>query len=87
MADTGTFGWFRWIGGRVQRVNRTPRLQVGVPVRVRRRRSPLSGMTGKISVITPNDAYGPYLVTFENGLQFRYRQEELAALTYFSIQQ
>ena len=58
------------------------RFSTGDSVRVReRRRSPLAGQSGRIALITPGDPSGPYLVQFGNGLQFRYREDELVALT------
>jgi hypothetical protein len=59
-------------------------LEIDDPVQVRRRRSPLFGMSGRVAQVVPTDPYGPYLVEFENGLQFRYRRHELAPLTYSS---
>jgi hypothetical protein len=53
-------------------------LVVGDPVRVRARLSPLAGKSGKVTNITPGDPYGPYLVQFDSGLQYRYRRNELA---------
>jgi hypothetical protein len=54
----------------------------GDPVRVQvHSRSPMAGQSGRIVAISPRDAYGPYLVRFGNGLQFRYRENELVALT------
>jgi len=55
-----------------------PSLKVGDAVRVRVKLSPLAGRSGKILEVTPDDAYGPYLVRFDNGLRFRYRGYELA---------
>jgi hypothetical protein len=44
-------------------------------------RSPLAGQPGRVAGISPRDACGPYLVQFANGLRFRYREDELVALT------
>ena len=52
--------------------------EVGDPVRVRARHSPLAGECGKIAEVSPEDLYGPYLVQFNSGFQFRYRGNELA---------
>ena len=58
------------------------RFSTGDSVRVREHwRSPLAGESGRIAEITPGDPCGPYLVQFGNGLQFRYRVDELVALT------
>jgi hypothetical protein len=51
---------------------------VGDPVTVRSHLSPMSGQAGRIAEITPTDLYGPYLVWFDGGLQFRYQRRELA---------
>jgi hypothetical protein len=53
-------------------------LAVGSRVRViRRARSPLPGELGSIVDISLDDPLGPLLVQFANGLQFRYRAQEL----------
>ena len=52
-------------------------LDVGDPVRVWRKPSPLAGESGRILEISPDDIYGPYLVQFDSGLRFRYRRGEL----------
>ena len=58
------------------------RFSAGDLVRVQdHRRSPLAGQSGKVARITPGDPCGPYLVQFGNGLEFRYREDELVALT------
>ena len=58
------------------------RFSVGDSVRVQEHwRSPLAGQSGRIAGISPRDACGPYLVQFANGLHFRYREDELVALT------
>jgi hypothetical protein len=57
------------------------RWDTGYPVRIRRsHRVPLAGSIGKIVSVDPADSYGAYLVRFENGLQFRYRENEFTAL-------
>jgi hypothetical protein len=71
-AMVGTSPLLRW----AQR--RGHPFEVGDPVRVRARHSPLTGQHGKIAEISPEDPYGPYLVQFSSGLQFRYRGNELA---------
>jgi hypothetical protein len=43
-------------------------------------RVPLSGQAGTVISIDSGDSKGAYLVEFSNGLQFRYRREELTAL-------
>jgi hypothetical protein len=53
-------------------------LVVGDPVLVRKRLSPLTGQFGKVTDIAPGDPYGPYLVQFDSGLQYRYHRSELA---------
>jgi hypothetical protein len=85
MADAEAFG----LSGRINRrekVTGTPteecRFSIGTSVRVQDHwRSPLAGQSGRIAGISPRDACGPYLVRFANGLQFRYREDELIALT------
>jgi hypothetical protein len=50
----------------------------GDQVCVRRsNRAPLSGRSGTIIEVDMNDSRSPYLIRFSNGLQFRYRPEEL----------
>ena len=66
----------KWTGGRLSR--RGDYLEVGNPVRVKRKPSPLAGESGKILEIALGDTYGPYLVQFDNGLRYRYRRDELA---------
>src|SRR3954462_15290479 len=57
------------------------RWDTGYPVRMgRSSRMPLAGRIGKIVSVDPADAYGAYLVQFENGLQYRYRQDEFTTL-------
>ena len=82
MADAGISGLSGSIGRRVQTSRRTAGFTTGDCVRVKKyRRSPLAGQSGTIAEITPGDACGPYLVLFGNGLRFRYRGDELVALT------
>jgi len=40
-------------------------------------RSPLPGEWGKVISVALDDPRAPYLVRFDNGLEFRYRLEEL----------
>jgi hypothetical protein len=82
MADAGTSRLSLSRELRVQSSRGTAGLSTGDFVRVKEyRRSPLAGQSGKIATITPGDPCGPYLVQFGNGLQFRYRGNELVALT------
>jgi hypothetical protein len=37
----------------------------------------MSGRSGVVSAIEPNDHYGTYLIQFEDGLQFRYERQDL----------
>src|SRR5262245_43430482 len=68
----------KWLG-REARDSR--RFAVGNCVRVARRaRSPLPGELGSILDICLDDPVGPFLVQFANGLQFRYREEELEVI-------
>jgi len=76
MATLGTFSSLNW-------ANRGHPLEVGDPVRVRTKYSPLAGQSGKIAEVALGDPYGPYLVQFAGGLQFRYCRKELA-LTFIS---
>jgi len=58
------------------------RWDTGYAVRIRKsRRVPLAGGIGKIVSVDPADPYGAYLVRFENGLQFRYQEDEFTPLT------
>ena len=67
---------------RVQRARNSGAFSAGDFVRVKAYRcSPLAGQSGRIAEITPGDPCGPYLVQFGNGLKFRYRGDELVALT------
>jgi hypothetical protein len=85
MADAETFK----LSGRLDRQRKVTstsndggRFSIGDTVRVQDHwRSPLAGQSGRIAGISPRDACGPYLVRFANGLQFRYREDELVALT------
>jgi hypothetical protein len=53
-------------------------IKVGNAVRIRRTwGSPYGGRLGVILAIEPNDAYGPYIIEFEDGLHFRYHRQEL----------
>jgi len=53
-------------------------VRVGSTARIRRtRRSPYGGRLGIVLAIEPNDAYGPYIIEFEDGLHFRYHRQEL----------
>src|SRR5262249_50652841 len=53
-------------------------IRTGNAVRIRRTwRSPHAGRLGVVSAIEPNDAYGAYVIEFEDGLQFRYNRQEL----------
>src|SRR5262249_25677973 len=53
-------------------------VRVGSTVRIRRTwRSPHAGRLGVVSAIEPNDAYGTYIIEFEDGLHFRYHRQEL----------
>jgi len=53
-------------------------ITVGNTVHIRRTwRSPHAGRLGVVSAIEPNDAYGPYIIEFEDGLHFRYHRQEL----------
>jgi hypothetical protein len=57
------------------------RWDTGYPVRIRKSlRVPLAGNIGKIVSVDPADRYGAYLVRFDNGLQFRYQEDEFTAL-------
>jgi hypothetical protein len=42
--------------------------------------SPYAGQIGIVVEINHEDAYGPILVRFSDGLQFRYRESELLPL-------
>jgi len=53
-------------------------IKVGNAVRIRRTwGSPYGGRLGVILAIEPNDAYGPYIIEFHDGLHFRYHRQEL----------
>jgi hypothetical protein len=50
----------------------------GNAVRIRRTwRSPYAGRLGVVFAIEANDAYGPYVIEFEDELYFRYHRQEL----------
>jgi hypothetical protein len=56
-------------------------LRVGQRVRVQRSfRSPYPGRCGVIIGIYLGDNYGTHLVSFDDGVQFRYTEDELRAL-------
>ena len=53
-------------------------IKTGNAVRIRQSwRSPHTGRFGVVSAIEPNDAYGAYVIEFEDGLYFRYHRQEL----------
>src|SRR5262245_41136518 len=53
-------------------------IRTGNAVRIRRTwRSPHAGRLGVVSAIEPNEAYGAYVIEFEDGLHFRYHRHEL----------
>src|SRR5215831_13214840 len=53
-------------------------LRSGNHVRIRRSwRLPLAGRSGVVTAIEPNDPYGPYLIEFDDGMQFRYERRDL----------
>jgi hypothetical protein len=69
-------------GAKKRQPDAIKRWDTGYPVRIRKsRRMPLAGKIGKIVSVDPADPYGAYLVRFENGLQFRYQEDEFTALT------
>jgi len=70
-----------WTVALSRRVGSLAQLEIGDPVLVRGRHSPLARQSGRIADITQGDVYGAYLVIFDNGLRFRYRRHELLALT------
>ena len=74
----GTFSLSKWTEGRIWLFHGVQPLEVGKSVKVRTKLSPLAGQDGTIVDMAPEDLYGPYLVKFDNGLQFRYRRNELA---------
>jgi hypothetical protein len=54
---------------------------IGNRVRIREsRRSPYPGQCGVVSSIDPKDGLAPYLVRFEDGMQFRYKAEEFESM-------
>src|SRR5262245_43798229 len=78
VSGIGTSALSRWAEGRAWLSHGAQQLEVGESVRVRTWLSPLAGRTGRVVDWTPGDLYGPYLVRFDNGFQFRYRRNELA---------
>jgi hypothetical protein len=53
----------------------------GQTTRIRRSiHSPYSGQVGTVLDIAPADTKGAYLVSFSNGLQFRYSKREIEPL-------
>src|SRR5262245_58593811 len=53
-------------------------IRTGNVVRIRRTwRAPQAARLGVVSAIEPNDAYGTYVIEFEDGLHFRYERQEL----------
>jgi hypothetical protein len=53
-------------------------LSIGDRVRIREsRRSPYPGQYGVVSRVDLKDERAPYLVQFEDGMQFRYKAEEV----------
>jgi len=78
ISGIGTSSLSKWEESRAWLFHGPHPLEVGESVRVRTRLSPLAGQTGRVVDMIPGDVYGPYLVRFDNGLQFRYRRNELA---------
>ena len=63
------------------RVEGQAMFEVGSQVKIRKSsRSPLAGESGRVADIDRRDPYGPYLVLFDNGLSFRYRETEVTLL-------
>src|SRR5262245_19492348 len=53
-------------------------IRTGTAARIRRTwRAPHAECLGVVSAIEPNDAYGAYVIEFEDGLHFRYHRHEL----------
>src|SRR5262245_66071852 len=53
-------------------------IRIGNAVRIGRTwRAPQAGRLGVVQAIEPNDAYGAYVIEFEDGLHFRYHRQEL----------
>ena len=53
---------------------------VGNPVRIREnQRSPYAGQCGVVLSMDLKDVRAPYLVRFEDGMQFRYKAEEFVS--------
>jgi hypothetical protein len=48
-------------------------------------RSPYAGRIGVVAEINNDDVYGPVLVRFSDGLQFRYTQSELLFLALLPL--
>ena len=76
LAAIGTSPLLKW-------AHRGHPIEIGDLVVVRTKLSPLAGHSGKVAEVAPGDPYGPYLVQFAGGLQFRYRRNELA-LTFIA---
>ena len=56
-------------------------LRDGDQVRIRSKaRTPYAGRLGVVRAVEPTDAHGPYLVEFDDGMQFRYELQELERL-------
>ena len=65
---------------RVQSKDNILSLAVGNHVQIREnQRSPYAGRSGVVSSIDMEDGRAPYLVCFEDGMQFRYRIEEFVS--------
>jgi hypothetical protein len=55
--------------------------KIGQPARIRRSiHSPYSGRVGTVLDVEPSDTKGAYLVSFSDGLQFRYSKREIESL-------
>ena len=80
MSKTWTLVLSRRVRNLAHHIKNVDALEIGDPVFVRRKHSPLARQSGKIADIAPGDAYGPYLVRFDNGLRFRYQRNELLPL-------
>lgn len=81
MPETWTVALSRRVGSLAQHLKQIDVLEIGDPVLVRGRHSPLARQSGRVVEIAQSDLYGAYLVIFDNGLRFRYRRHELLALT------
>jgi hypothetical protein len=65
---------------RVQIKNKFAAFAVGNRVQIREsERSPYSGQCGVVSSVDLTDGRAPYLVHFEDGMQFRYKAEEFVS--------